>query len=171
MYAAITIYYPKDLINKKWTGNAFFKTFLVSDFQWNWGFYFVLVFKKNNNIGSKLFKCGMFLGHLTSFIYSLFIELVDLVKDLWRNGRNTQITKYIVGGTQKPLQLYWYLIFSWFFLWNHSSMHIKAKGMTRFDIFHVFVENSVNSELCFFWALLKPAKIWNWSQNAHVWVA
>ena len=33
-------------------------------------------------------------------------------------------------------------------------MHIKAKGMTQFDIFHVFVENSVNSELCFFWALL-----------------
>ena len=28
-------------------------------------------------------------------------------------------------------------------------MHIKAKGMTQFDIFHVFVENSVNSELCF----------------------
>ena len=25
-------------------------------------------------------------------------------------------------------------------------MHIKAKGMTQFDIFHVFVENSVNSE-------------------------
>ena len=31
-------------------------------------------------------------------------------------------------------------------------MNIKA------DIFHVFVEDSVNSELCFFWALLKPAK-------------
>ena len=30
--------------------------------------------------------------------------------------------------------------------------------MTKFDIFHVFVENSVNSEFCFFWALLKPAK-------------
>jgi hypothetical protein len=29
-------------------------------------------------------------------------------------------------------------------------MHIKAKGMTQFDIFHIFVENSVNSELCFF---------------------
>ena len=29
-------------------------------------------------------------------------------------------------------------------------MHIKAEGMTQFDIFHVFVENSVNSELCFF---------------------
>jgi hypothetical protein len=35
-------------------------------------------------------------------------------------------------------------------------MHIKAEGMTQFDIFYVFVENS---ELCFFLALLKPAKI------------
>ena len=57
------------------------------------------------------------------------------------------------------------------FLWNYFSMHIKAEGMTQFDIFHVFVENSVNSELCFFWALLKPAKIWNLSKNAHVWAA
>ena len=47
-------------------------------------------------------------------------------------------------------------------------MNIKAEGMTQFDIFHVFVENSVNSELCFFWALLKPAKIWNLTKNAHV---
>ena len=47
-------------------------------------------------------------------------------------------------------------------------MHIKAEGMTKFDIFHVFVEISVNSELCFFWALLKPAKIWNSSQNRPV---
>ena len=29
-------------------------------------------------------------------------------------------------------------------------MHIKAESITQFDIFHVFVENSVNSELCFF---------------------
>ena len=28
-------------------------------------------------------------------------------------------------------------------------MHIKAEDMTQFDIFHVFVENSVNSELSF----------------------
>ena len=26
-------------------------------------------------------------------------------------------------------------------------MHIKAEGMAQFDIFHVLVENSVNSEL------------------------
>ena len=50
-------------------------------------------------------------------------------------------------------------------------MHIKAEGMTQFDIFHVFVENSVNSELCCFWSLLQPAKIWNLSKNAHVWAA
>ena len=48
-------------------------------------------------------------------------------------------------------------------------MHMKPGGMTQFDIFHVFVENSVNSELCFFWALIKQAKIWNLSKN--VWAA
>ena len=47
----------------------------------------------------------------------------------------------------------------------------KSWGMTQFDIFHVFVENSVNSELCCFWSLLQPAKIWNLSKNAHVWAA
>ena len=66
-----------------------------------------------------------------------------LGKDLWIYRHNTQIAKYIVGGTQKP-----------FF-----PMHIKAEGMAQSDIFHIFVENSVNLELCFFWALLKPAKI------------
>ena len=95
----------------------------------------------------------------------------QLIKDLWIYGPNTQIAKYIVGGTQKPLYLYWCPIFSWIFLWNYFSMHIKGEGMTQFDIFHVFVENSVNSEFCFFWALLKPAKIWNLSKNAHVWAA
>ena len=43
-------------------------------------------------------------------------------------------------------------------------MYIKAEGMTQFDIFHVFVENSVNSEFSFFWALLKPAKMCNLSK-------
>ena len=46
------------------------------------------------------------------------------------------------------------------------SIHIKTERMTQFDIFHVFIENSVNSELCFFWALLKPAKIWNLSKTS-----
>ena len=36
------------------------------------------------------------------------------------------------------------------FLGNYFFMRIKADDMTQFDIFHVFVENSVNSELCFF---------------------
>ena len=75
--------------------------------------------------------------------------------------------------------LYWYFTdakyFLELFLWNYFSMHIKAEGMTQFDIFHVFAENSVNSELCFFWALLKlplkAAKILNLSKNAHVWGA
>jgi hypothetical protein len=30
-------------------------------------------------------------------------------------------------------------------------MHIKAEGMTQFDIFNAFVENSVNSELWRIW--------------------
>ena len=50
-------------------------------------------------------------------------------------------------------------------------MHIKAEGIIQFDIFYVFVENSVNLVLCFFRFLLKPAKIWNLSKNAHVWAA
>ena len=50
-------------------------------------------------------------------------------------------------------------------------MHITAEGITQFDIFHAFVENSVNSEQCFFWDILKPAKIWNSSKNAHIWAA
>ena len=29
----------------------------------------------------------------------------------------------------------------------------------------------MNSELCCFWSLLQPAKIWNLSKNAHVWAA
>ena len=50
-------------------------------------------------------------------------------------------------------------------------MHIKPEGMTQFDIFHTFVDNSVNSELLFFWALLKAAKIWNLSKNGYFWTA
>ena len=47
-------------------------------------------------------------------------------------------------------------------------MYVKAEEMAKFDIFHVIVENSVNSEVCFFWAQLKPAKIWKLSKNALV---
>ena len=36
---------------------------------------------------------------------------------------------------------------------------------------NLFWTNSVNSELWFFWALLKPAKIWNLSKNVHAWAA
>ena len=38
-------------------------------------------------------------------------------------------------------------------------MHIKPEGMTQFDVFHTFVENSVKSVFLFFWALLKGAII------------
>ena len=90
-------------------------------------------------------------------------------KDLWIYGQNTQIAKYIVGGLKNPYIFTNIQYFLDIFSWNYFSMHIKAEGMTKFDIFPVFVENSVNSDLCFFWALLKPAKIWNLSKNAHVW--
>ena len=40
--------------------------------------------------------------------------------------------------------------------------------MTQFDVFCTFVEISVNSELLYFWALLKIVKIWNSSKNAHL---
>ena len=95
----------------------------------------------------------------------------SLGKDLWIYGQNTQIAKYIVGGLKNPSSFTDTQYFLDFFLWNYFPMHIKAEGITQFYIFHVFVENSVNSELCFFWALLKPAKIWNLSKNAHVWAA
>ena len=57
------------------------------------------------------------------------------------------------------------------YLFFFMKLLFYAEGMTQFDIFQAFVENSLHSELCFFWALLKPVKIWNLSQNAYVWAA
>ena len=88
---------------------------------------------------------------------------------IWTEYSNCQI--HIRGDSKTLIALLIPNIFLILFLWNYCSMHIKAKGMTQFDIFHVFVENSVNSELCCFWSLLQPAKIWNLSKNAHVWAA
>ena len=56
-------------------------------------------------------------------------------------------------------------------MWKYFPKHIKAESMIKFDIFHILAENSVNSVICFFWALLQAAKIWNSSKNAHVWAA
>ena len=72
---------------------------------------------------------------------------------------NLCFLKHIKGGLIQGLDLYW---------WNYFNTNIKAEEMTKFDVFHVFVENSVNSDFCFFWALLKPAKIWNLPKNACV---
>ena len=52
-------------------------------------------------------------------------------------------------------------------------MHIKAEGMTQFDIFHVFVENSVTSDLCFLKFIQKcpcsnSLKKFQWTQK-NVW--
>ena len=84
-----------------------------------------------------------------------FFQLFQ-AKDLWIYGQNTQIAKYMVGGEGRLKNSYSFTDTQYFL---DFSMHIKAECMSLFDIFYVFVENSVNSELCFFGALLKPAKI------------
>ena len=68
------------------------------------------------------------------------------VRSIIQGPQNTQIAKYIVGGTQKKTLLA-LLIPNIFliFLWNYFSMHLKA--------------------------LLKPTKIWNLSKNAQIWAA
>ena len=53
------------------------------------------------------------------------------VKDLYRYGQNTQ---------------------------QALNKHIKPKGTTQFDTFYTLVENSVNSVIFLFWALLQAAK-------------
>ena len=59
-----------------------------------------------------------------------------------------KFVNYKLGGTQTPIALLKPNIFLIFFV--KILMHIKPEGMTQFDIFHTFVENSVNSELLFF---------------------
>ena len=43
-------------------------------------------------------------------------------------------------------------------VWKYFSKHIKVKDMIKFDTSHILAENSVNSVMCFFWALLRAAK-------------
>jgi hypothetical protein len=90
---------------------------------------------------------------------------MDGPKDLYRYGQNTQFSHYKVRGTQNT---YSFTETQYFFLKKKCentflSMYIKAECMKKFDIFHTHVENSVNSVICFFWALLQAAKIWNLS--------
>ena len=103
-----------------------------------------------------------------SFSMSKWTGLMQGPMNIWTEHSNCHI--HSRGDSKTLIALLIPNIFL-IFLWNCFSMHIKAEGMTQFDIFHVLVENSVNSELCFFWSLLKPAKIWNLSKNAHVWAA
>ena len=42
-------------------------------------------------------------------------------------------------------------------------MHIQAEGITHFDIFHVFVDNSVNSEL------IRKVLIWTFWDYKSLW--
>ena len=105
-------------------------------------------------------------------MFENFVYLL-LGKDLLIYGPNTQMFKYIVGWDSKNLIAL--LIPNIFLIFTDEiisiCMYVKAEEMAKFDIFHVIVENSVNSEFCFFWALLKPAKIWNLPKNACVWAA
>ena len=88
--------------------------------------------------------------------------------NIWTEHSNYQI--HSMGDSKTLIALLIPNIFLIFFMKLFFYAY-KSWGMTQCDIFHVFVENSVNSELCFFWALLKPVKIWNLSKNAHVWAA
>ena len=90
------------------------------------------------------------------------------VKDLCRYRQDTQICQLQGRGDSKPHSFTDTKYFLTFFVKILSYiMHKIAESMTPFDIFHVFVEKSVNWELCCFWALLKPAQIWNWSKNVR----
>ena len=89
--------------------------------------------------------------------------------NIWTEHSNVQIHSRV--GLKKPYSFTDTQYFLDFYWWNYFNMYLKAEGMTKFDVFHVFVENSVNSEFCFFWDLLKPAKIWNLPKNACVWAA
>ncbi len=60
-----------------------------------------------------------------------------------------KFVNYKVGGTQNSYS-FTETIFFIFLLLKYFPMHIKPEGMTHFDIFYTFVENSVNSELLFF---------------------
>ena len=71
--------------------------------------------------------------------------------------RTLKSVNYKVGGTQTP------------YSFTETQYFLIPEGMTQFDVFHNFVENSVKSEFLFFWALLKGAKIWNSSKNACIW--
>ena len=73
-----------------------------------------------------------------------------LSKDLWIYGPNTQIAKYIVGGLKNPYSF----------------------ADSQFDIFCVFVEKSVNSELCLSELYSNKPKFEIYPKmNAHVWAA
>ena len=48
------------------------------------------------------------------------LSIEPLGKDLWINGQNTQIGKYIVGGLKKPYSFTDTQYFLDVFLWNYS---------------------------------------------------
>ena len=87
--------------------------------------------------------------------------------NIWIEHSNCQIHRR--GDSKALTALLIPNIFLIFFLWNYFSMHIKAECMTQFDpIWYFSYLCRKFSELR---ALLKPAKIWNLSKNAHVWAA
>ena len=70
------------------------------------------------------------------------------------------------GDSKTPIALLRPNIFFWKKVWKYFP-----EGIIKCDFFHTHVENSVNSVICFFWALLQAAQIGNSSKNVHVWAA
>ena len=74
--------------------------------------------------------------------FSLTNELNQGPLNIWTEHSNCQI--HSRGDLKNLVAL---LIPNIFLIFTDEK---KAEGMTKFDIFHVFVENSVNSEFCLF---------------------
>ena len=97
---------------------------------------------------------SILLHHFLNLHIKMFENFVYLLlgKDLLIYGPNTQMFKYIVGWDSKNLIAL--LIPNIFLIFTDEiisiCMYVKAEEMAKFDIFHVIVENSVNSEFCFF---------------------
>ena len=110
-------------------------------------------------------KSTLLLMSFTYQIHNWQTEITQGPLKIW----NTQISHYKVGGTQKPFtetQLFFAKK-----MWKHFPRRRVRSNLTfliKFDIFHILAESKVNSVICFFWALLQAAKIWNSWENAHV---
>ena len=71
--------------------------FLMKFSQWDQEFYEVALEIKNLRLWNETFAK---MDHLDNRLKAIYVEQA---KDFWIYGQNTQIAKYIVRGTQKPL--------------------------------------------------------------------